>query len=94
VSTAGEVIVERLRHFSIDIVPLSEEDFNEFKSAVANYGSETIPIKVQDRFYALVIYPEWSRQGLLNVYKLFNTTPLELPAGLDLGVCQGKVGRA
>jgi len=85
VSTAGEVIVEKLRHFSIDIVPLSEEDFNEFKSAVASYGSETIPIKVQDRFYALVIYPEWARQGLLNVYKLFNTTPLELPAGLDLG---------
>jgi V/A-type H+-transporting ATPase subunit I len=84
VSAVGEVVMERLRHFSVDIVPIGEEDYNEFRNAVVNYGSEVIPVKVQERLYVLVIYPEWARQNLLNVYKLFNTAPLELPAGLDL----------
>ncbi len=55
-SSVGEIIMERLRHFLVDIVPLSEEDFSEFRNTVTNYGAETLPVKVQDRFYALVIY--------------------------------------
>jgi V/A-type H+-transporting ATPase subunit I len=101
VSAVGEVVMERLRHFSVDIVPISEEDYNEFRNAVVNYGSEVIPVKVQERLYVLVIYPEWARQNLLNVYKLFNTAPLELPAGLDLKSArerlvelEGKLARA
>ncbi|MCG2894799.1 MAG: ATPase, partial [Vulcanisaeta sp.] len=101
VSAVGEVVMERLRHFSVDIVPIGEEDYNEFRNAVVNYGSEVIPVKVQERLYVLVIYPEWARQNLLNVYKLFNTAPLELPAGLDLKSArerlvelEGKLARA
>jgi V/A-type H+-transporting ATPase subunit I len=83
ISSVGEVIMEKLRYFSVDIVPISEEDLNEFKSAVVNQGIEVIPVKVQSRFYVLVIYPEWAKQFLLNVYKLFNVTPLEFSTGLD-----------
>ncbi|MFB6470904.1 MAG: V-type ATPase 116kDa subunit family protein [Vulcanisaeta sp. AZ3] len=83
ISSVGEVIMEKLKYFSVDIVPISEEDLNEFKSAVVNQGIEVIPVKVQSRFYVLVIYPEWAKQFLLNVYKLFNVTPLEFSTGLD-----------
>ncbi|WP_243678286.1 V-type ATPase 116kDa subunit family protein [Vulcanisaeta distributa] len=90
-SSVGEVIMERLRHFLVDIVPLSEEDFSEFRNAVANYGAEALPVKVQDRFYVLVVYPEWAKQGLLNAYKLFNTNPLEVPTNADLGSMKSKL---
>ncbi|WP_054855477.1 hypothetical protein [Vulcanisaeta sp. JCM 16161] len=63
VSSVGSIIMERLRHFLVDIVPLSEEDFSEFRNAIVNYGAEALPVKVQDRFYVLVIYPEWARQA-------------------------------
>lgn len=56
VSTVGGVIMEKLKHFSMDIIPLSEEDFNEFRNAIANHGAEALPVRAQDRFYALVIY--------------------------------------
>ncbi len=91
ISSVGDVIMERLRHFLIDIVPLSEEDFGEFRSAVTNYGAEAISVKVQERFYALVIYPEWARQGLLNAYKLFNTNPLEVPSNVDLNSMRNRL---
>ncbi|MGC9152327.1 MAG: V-type ATPase 116kDa subunit family protein [Vulcanisaeta sp.] len=90
-STVGGIIMEKLRHFLIDIVPIGEEDFEEFKNAIINYRSEVIPVKVQGRFYALVIYPEWARQGLMNVYKLFNTTPLELPTEFDISSMKNRL---
>jgi V/A-type H+-transporting ATPase subunit I len=90
-SSVGDIVIEKLRHFSVDIVPISEEDFNEFRNAVINHGAETLPIKVQERFYALVIYPEWARQGLLNTYKLFNATPLEVPSTIDLNSMKSKL---
>ncbi|WP_243665840.1 hypothetical protein [Vulcanisaeta sp. JCM 16159] len=45
----------------------------------------------QDRFYALVIYPEWARQGLLSAYKLFNTNPLEVPSNFDLNTMKSRL---
>ncbi|ADN50277.1 V-type ATPase 116kDa subunit family protein [Vulcanisaeta distributa] len=90
-SSVGEIIMERLRHFLVDIVPISEEDFNEFRNTVVNYGAETLPVKVQDRFYALVIYPEWSKQSLLSAYRLFNTNPLEIPNNVDLDSMKSKL---
>lgn len=47
-SSVGGIIMERLRHFLVDIVPISEEDFSEFRNTVVNYGAETLPVKVQD----------------------------------------------
>ncbi len=90
-SSVGGFIMEKLKHFLVDIVPIGEEDFNEFKSAVANYGAETLPIRVQDRFYSLVIYPEWARQGLLSTYKLFNVNPLEVPGSIDLNAMKSRL---
>ncbi|WP_069808268.1 V-type ATPase 116kDa subunit family protein [Vulcanisaeta thermophila] len=85
VSTTGPVILRGLRHFIIDVVPINEGDFNEFRKASEGYGAEVIPIRSGERFYALVMYPEWARQGLSNVYRLFNTSPLQIPSDVDLG---------
>lgn len=49
-TSVGGVVVEKLRHFLVDIVPIGEEDFNEFKEAVANYNAETLPIRYRTDF--------------------------------------------
>ncbi len=94
VSAVGRAVLERFRRFNIDIIVIGEGEFGEFRKAIESHGGEALSVKVGERHYAIVIYPEWSRSGVSMTYRIFNVTPLEVPREVDIEALKTKLKEA
>ena len=74
----GAATIPELRYFKADLVPLEPGEVADFRKALELQNIQVL-IYDTERPLAIVIYPVWQREAVLNIYRVFNKSPIELP---------------
>ncbi len=74
----GVVEIPELKYIRTDLIPLEPGEVADFRKALELHNIQVL-VYDTEKPVAIVIYPVWQRETVLNIYRVFGKTPVELP---------------